>query len=86
VRGLEDSAARPTGLSIGLRDYLGAEMDLNTAHESKDTNTIEMTRILLVNQANGAVYDLTSTEARAALRRAGGKNSALAGVENSKNC
>lgn len=43
----------------------------NTQAEDIDTFAEWLVVILLVNQAEGAVYDLTSTEARAALRRAG---------------
>ena len=45
----------------------------DTQAEDIDTFAEWLVVILLVNQAEGAVYDLTSTEARAALRRAGAK-------------
>jgi hypothetical protein len=45
----------------------------NTQAEDLDTFEEWLVVILLVNQAEGGVYDLTSTEARAALRRAGAK-------------
>jgi hypothetical protein len=45
----------------------------NTQAEDIDTFAEWLVVILLVNQADGVVYDLTSTEARAALRRAGAK-------------
>lgn len=45
----------------------------NTQAEDLDTFAEWLVVILLVNQTEGAVYDLTSTEARAALRRAGAK-------------